>query len=41
MARRPQDVTDAEREVLCVLWDRRPATFPGVATLFPSAAPMA
>jgi predicted transcriptional regulator len=26
MARRPQDVTDAEREVLRVLWDSGPAT---------------
>ena len=31
MARRPQDVTDAEREVLRVLWDAGPATIRALA----------
>ena len=32
MARRPQDVTDAEREVLRVLWDDGPATVRALAS---------
>ena len=31
MARRPQDVTDAEREVLRVLWERGPAPIRALA----------
>jgi len=36
MARRPQDVTDAELEVLRVLWDEGPATIRALASrLYP------
>ncbi|HEY7921557.1 MAG TPA: BlaI/MecI/CopY family transcriptional regulator [Vicinamibacteria bacterium] len=39
MARRPQDVTDAEREVLRVLWDQGPATIRALADeLYPGGS---
>lgn len=39
MARRPQDVTDAEREVLRALWDQGPATIRTLAAeLYPGGS---
>ena len=39
MARRPQDVTDAEREVLRALWEQGPATIRALADeLYPGGS---